>query len=211
MSILNPATSYSFLNLDAMRQASAERVGDDAVAANLRQAAEQSRLAAGTTITARYQYKVAADGSLVPVSTQITTSAPEELERYANRNGGRRAPTREEERNYTLKDFARPKAALSPEAETTLFESFAAAAMPQQEVRLATQYSLSPIQNLATTPVQDESGEMTEAEVLAPASGDGVGEGATPFAPRAQIAVAGLYARNYSITYSMEPLAEIAA
>lgn len=206
-SVTNPSYGFGFANAESLRQAAAERNIDDALTANVRQAAAQGSLMAGTTITARYQFKVGQDGSLVPLSTQITTTAP-----YADDDAGgqgTRRGGRNDQRAAQLADLLKPKTSLSPTDESAVFAINLEGL--RRSTTLKTQYTLSPIVNVSTAAVEDETGSIVEAEIYSPVpEGAQVTAKAAPFAPGAQMAVAGLYARNYSVTYGVEPLNEFA-
>ena len=212
MTTLNSALNYQFAYAESAKIAYAERGADEAIAAQIRQAAANAPYQVGSTITARYQYKVGPDGSLVPQQTQITHTAPED---DATFTGGRRQrANREDERRATLGDLARPKPELSPSDELSLF---AAAEAPHTVPVDVTDSAvpLSPIVQ-AKAEVLDENGESVEAELL---TGNATQEQAQPnkspllslLAARAQTAAANLYARNNDIVYSTTPLAAFAA
>lgn len=207
-SVTNPAYSFGFVSADSLRQASAERNVDDALANSIRQAAADSSLVTGTTITARYQFKVGQDGSLVPLSTQITTAAPDAGEEEVGQ--GTRRGGRNNQRFSNFTDLQKPKATLNPTEESAIF-ALSAQSFAQSPI-LKTQYSLSPIVSVASAAVEDESGTTVDAEIFAPVPEEAkITNNSAPYAPRAQSAVAGLYARNSSVGYSIEPLSHIAA
>lgn len=204
--VSNPAYGFAFANAEALRQAAAERTADDALAASLRQAVSGSALTAGTTVTARYQFKVGADGSLVPLSTQITTSLVEVGEEDSGQ--GTRRNGKNAQRFTSFSDLQKPKVTVDPAAEGDLFAVVVPGA--GQPSVLQTQYSLSPVQSIAPAVAEDESGAVVDAEIFAPVpEAAQTTKRSAPYAPRAQEAVAGLYARNYRIHYSIEPLSQI--
>jgi hypothetical protein len=210
MNLNYSALNFSFASAEAQRLAFAERGAEETVAANLRQAAQDGKYTIGATITARYQYKVAEDGTLVPTQTQITTGAPDD----ALTDTGRRAPRRsyrEDERQPKFTDFLKPRALLSPSDELSIFASFAAAPTPFG-IPLRAQFSTAGFITQTTTQVTDENGETVEAELITPTTSNaGNAAAQSAFAARAQTAVAGLYARNADIIYNITPVAQFAA
>lgn len=215
MTTFNPALNFNFASAEATRLAYAERGAEDAVAAQLRQAnAEQSKFAVGSTITARYQYKVAEDGSLVPIQTQITTDVPRD-ERQGLAQQGRRYPRqslRDGERPPSFNDLATPKPLLSPSDEISIFAQLTQPV--SSSVGNETLADLPPLASLmlvATSVAEavDENGETVQAELLAPETPPS--ENRLSFTPRAQYSVATLYARNNDVVYNMTPIAQLAA
>lgn len=210
MNLNYSALNFSFANGEAQRLAFAERGAEEAVAANLRQTAQDGKYAVGATITARYQYKVAQDGSLVPTQTQITADAPDD----ALADSGRRAPRRsyrEDDRQPKFTDFLKPRAQLSPSDELAIFAAFASVPTPFG-IPLKAQFSTAGFITQTTTQATDESGETVEAELITPTTSNATNAAAQgAFAARAQTAVAGLYARNSDIIYNITPVAVLAA
>ncbi len=203
MTTLHSALSFPFASAEAMRAALAERGAEEAVSAQLRQAEQQGKLAVGTVITARYQYKVGADGALLPTQTRITTTAPDEQPAYRR---GQRPGTRQEaaDRQPSFQDLSRPKAELSPTEELALFAAVSESAAPE----LA---AAAPAPAMAE--VTDEQGRVVEAQILTP--GDAPETAAPPaalnIAARAQFFAANLYARNNDVVYNVTPITQFAA
>lgn len=220
MTSINPSINFAVSSAEAARIAAAERGAEELVASQLRQAAEQKTFAVGSTITARYQYKVGPDGTLIPVQTQITTTAPEELNRKAGRNGRQSLRDGLEERRPSFSDLAKPKPELSPTAESEIFAGLAdeaANAANYLRATLAALVNQTPASATvieATADVRDEAGEAVDAQLLAP-NGEPIrvrNEALLGnYAARAQFAVAGLYARNSDTVYSVSPIALLAA
>lgn len=199
MTTLNTALNYSFASAEAQRIAAAERGAEEVIANQLRQNAAREPFAVGSTITARYQYKVGQDGSLIPLSTQITTEAPIDAKVTGLTARRQRYKPEDEldERRPSFGDLARPKATLNPSDEVTLFASLVD---DQAEI---TAKPTSPI----AAEVFDDLGAPVAAELIAPQAKDN--------APRtnvnANFAVASLYARNNDIVYTVTPIAQFAA
>ena len=213
MTTLNAALNYSFASAESSRIASASQGADESIAAQIRQAAANSPYQVGTTITAKYQYKVGDDGSLIPQQTQITTTAPDE-DAYNNSSGGRQRAYQNDDRRNSLSDLVNPKPELSPTDEVSLYASAASPDAKPVDVTPAVS---------ATAPVQaevlDENGESVDAELI---TGNSAGEAEAEqpassgsfmslLAQRAQTAAANIYARNSDIVYSTTPIAQIAA
>lgn len=204
MTTLNALLNVSFTSGEALRIAQAERGAQEVVANQLRQASTSTKFSAGTTITARYQYRVADDGSLIPLQTQISTNSQTEDARQGDRRSGRFFQRNGNERAPTLANLVQPRARLSPTDEVALFAvrgitNPLRTQVLEQSTALASQPTIF-------TPVQDENGNAVEAEVIALPSR--VDDQRTA---RAQVAVAGLYARNNDIVYNVTPISRLAA
>lgn len=191
--------SFGFANADAYRVAVAARGAEETVSEAVRQAAQDQRLVVGTTITARYKYRVAEDGSFIPVSTQVTA---EQAEDALTKQGGRqpRRSYRDDERRPSFADFMRPRATLSPTDEMEIFAAFSNPATPFG-IPLRTNYKgqlgfTTPLPSPAQA--TDENGEAIEAELLAPETPVTLNTATN----RAQTAVADLYARNRDLIYA---------
>jgi hypothetical protein len=221
MTSINPSLTFLVSPLQADRAAAAERQAQDVLAAQLKQATEQGKFAVGATITARYQYKVGPDGALVPTQTQITTSGPEDaLQSNAGRRNRQALREGLAERRPSLVDLAKPKAELSPAAESEIFAGVAGeAAIAANTLRatLAALVNQTPAADSlveAKAEVRDENGEAVNATLLAP-NGEPIrvrNEALLGnYAARAQFAVAGLYARNSDTVYSAQPITQFAA
>lgn len=214
MTTLNSALNFNFASSEASRLAYAERGAEEVVAAQLRQAAEQSKFTVGATITAKYQYKVAEDGSLIPLQTQVTTDAPDDALRHNGRRN--RQSLRQEfgERQPSFKDLSRPHAELSPADEIALFadaERFVPApGMGQPSMQDVQEYTVVAAATTANAEVIDESGEQVEAEILT-RTPSGPEAKRFSFLPSIQFSVASLYARNNEVVYNATPIAQLAA
>lgn len=199
---LNPALSFNFAAAEAARAASATRGVEDSVATQLRQAVqEQVRFPVGSIITAHYKYKVAADGSLQPVQTQITTEAPNE--QVLGRRSRRQSTRQEGDREPNLADFMQPKAELSPSDEARLFASLGTTQATNEAVPLTAK-------SRPKLEVSDENGDAVEAEILTAGSPEN-SPSATRFSAQVQFSVATLYARNNDRVYYVTPIANFAA
>ena len=221
MTTINPSLTFIVSTAQAERAAAAERQAQDVLAAQLNQAAEQAKFAIGTTITARYQYKVGLDGALIATQTQISTNAPDDA-LQSNAGKRNRQALREglDERRPSFTDLAKPKPELSPKDESEIFAQVAdeaAAAANYLRATLAALVNQSPAADSlieATADVRDESGAVVNATLLAP-SGEPIrvrNEALLGnYAARAQFAVAGLYARNSDTVYRVQPIAQFAA
>ncbi len=204
MTTLNASLNFNFAPGEAQRVAQAERNAQEVIANQLRQAAANAPFAPGTTVTARYQYRVADDGSLVPLQTQISTNVQPDDARQGDRRSGRFSQRNSNERPQSLAGLLPPRASLSPTDEVALFAVRSSAGQTRAQVlEQSTSLSSSPA---IRAQVQDENGDVVEAEVIT-----------LPSRPedqrvaRAQLAVAGLYARNNDIVYNVTPISRLAA
>lgn len=207
MTTLSSALNYNFATSEAARIAQAERGAQETIAAQLGQTGATSPFVVGTTITARYQYRVAEDGSLVPLQTQITTDVPGDgVQTDANRRNGRNLQRRDE-RQPSFADIARPRVTLSPSDELEVFAQVNTSGQAAQQAilkpPLATTFAAS---NVAAQ-VSDENGEPVEAEVLTFRRENTD----TAQQQRAQFSVATLYARNNDVVYNVTPISQLAA
>lgn len=204
MTTLNALLNVSFTSGEALRIAQAERGAQEVVANQLRQAAANAPFAPGTTVTARYQYRVADDGSLVPLQTQISTNVQPDDARQGDRRSGRFSQRNSNERPQSLAGLLPPRASLSPTDELALFAVRGnTGQLRPQTLGQSTSLSSSPA---IRAQVQDENGDVVEAEVITLPS-----RPEDQQAARAQLAVAGLYARNNDIVYNVTPISRLAA
>ena len=219
MAGLSTYTNYSSVNTEALRVAQAQQLRgqEDAVAAQLRQTFGERVVEPGTTITAKYQYKVAADGSLYPTSAKISTEVTEpesSLDKQANQ---KRSSSRRQN-DATLADVTRPRPELSPSDELALFSNSIPA------TRLS---SIPPANNnvaatVVSATVQGEAegadGEKIDVEILPPqAQSSASPEKNAANSPlvnltaRAQQTVANLYARNADLVFAQLRAVKFAA
>lgn len=216
MDIGNPALNLGFAAEQAVRLAASIRGGEETIAVQLRQAAAESRLTVGTTITARYRYKVAEDGGLVPLQSQITTEAAEEnlavvadggrRQRRALRGNAQGSPA-------SFRDFIPPRPVLSPSDEASIFSALARSVLPSFAYG-----SFTPrVQTVASSAVaiaeaSDETGSFVPAEIITPAAAP-ASDKATFSASylRAQYSVANLYARTVVVANTLPSTLVIAA
>ena len=207
MTILGSALNYNFASAEAARIAQAERGAQETIAAQLGQTGATSPFVVGSTITARYQYRVAEDGSLVPLQTQITTDVPKDgAPNEANRRNGRNLERRDQ-RQPTFADIARARVTLSPSDELAVFGAISNGGQTTQQAALQQQLvtAFSPL-NIAAQ-VSDENAQAVEAEVrtFRRENADTVQK------QRAQYSVATLYARNNDVVYNATPISQLAA
>lgn len=200
MTITNQALNLGFAAEQAARVAAADRAGAESVAERLRQTAGEG-FRAGTTVTARYRYKVGDDGSFIPLQTQITTEdVGDEL--AVRGEGGRRnrqALRQQGERAPSFKDFAFPRPQLSPADEAVIFSSLAPAVPNFDFSSYAPKVSVNLNTSIAVAEVQDESGNLVQAEIIAPKTQANAAKDTSEFSAsfrRAQFSVASLYARS---------------
>ncbi len=220
MTSINSVLSFVVSPASVDRAGVAERQAEDVLAAQLKQAAEQGKLAIGTTITARYQYKVGANGALIPQETQITTTVDDALQSNNGKRNRQAFRDALDERRPSFADLAKPKPELSPAAESEIFAGVAdeaAAAANTLRATLAALVNQTAVSNSvveAKAEVLDESGEAVSATLLAP-NGEPIrvrNEALLGnYAARAQFAVAGLYARNSDTVYRVQPVTQFAA
>ncbi len=220
MTSISPVLSFVVSPSQVDRAGAAERQAEDALATQLRQVAEQGKLAVGSTITARYQYKIGPNGALIPQETQITTTVDDALQSNSGKRNRQAFRDALDDRRPSFADLAKPKADLSPTDETEIFAGVAdelASAANQLRATLAAlvnQTAASDNVVEAKAEVLDESGEAVNATLLAP-NGEPIrvrNEALLGnYAARAQFAVAGLYARNSDTVYSVQPVTQLAA
>ena len=211
MAGLSTSTNYSSVTSEAARIAQAQqlRSQEDVVAAQLRQTFGERGAEPGTTITAKYQYKVAADGSLYPTSTKITTEVTDPESSLDKQASQKRSGSRRQSSDASLAGVSRPRPELSPTDELSLFS----------DVNLATRLTSIPPannDNVSATVVsatvqgeaEDADGAKIDVEILPPqaqASSAQETSGTGPSAnltSRAQQVVANLYARNADAAYN---------
>lgn len=206
MTIFNAALNYPFANTEATRIAFAERGAEDVVAEQLKAANEQS-FKVGSTITARYEFRVGEDGQLKPTATQITTSVgkPTDDSSGRKRNGLRY----DEDRKPSFADLLKPKAELSPTDEVSLFADIKQI-FPSTTSPVATNGSIA--SEPPRTEATDENGDKVEVEILT-SKGEAVGNAANSSSQnvRAQFFAANLYARNANAFFTDRPVTQVAA
>jgi hypothetical protein len=213
MTTLNSALNFNVASEQAARIAYAERGAEESVAAQLRQAAAAEPFKVGATITARYQYKVAEDGSLIPLQTQITTDVREEKQGLANnsRRNGRSSARDSSEREPSLGDLRLPRAQISPSDEAVIFAVAGQTADTiMSDEQAATLNKTVAASTSSYAEVVDEDGFPVQAEILTPQNGR-LDSGALNNAAQTKSSVAALYARNNDIVYSVAPVARLAA
>lgn len=177
----------------------------------------------GSTITARYEYKVGSDGTLYPTQTQITAEAP----------SGRKADDATDEKrggNFQrtlargraaprFADFSPIRAVLSPLDELALYGEKAegqAAPTPEptQPEANFTATNASPA-NALSAQAAGEDGKPITVEVLPPGTGSAANDNTqtppTSLDARRQFAAATLYARNNDVIYNGAALSQLAA
>ena len=211
MTTLNAALNYGFASSEAARIASADRGAQDSIADQIKQASANSPYQVGSTITAKYQYKVGTDGSLIPQQTTITHTAAEDEQSY-NGGGRGRANRDDSQQRASLNDLVNPKPELSPTDEVSLFATAASAQTQPVDVTPTVAATTQQAE------VLDENGESVDAELITGNTSESEAEQPgnngsflSLLAQRAQTAAANLYARNSDIVYSTTPIAQIAA
>ncbi len=206
MAIGNTSALFTSASSEALRAAYAAQLRSaDEAALGLFQAQAGGGIPPGTTLTARTQYKVQSDGSLLPLETSITAESDAVGSATDSPNGQKNArnfQNFEEGAPRSLADILPPKAQLSPSEETTLFAvSVAPAALQPQQAALGSASVLA-----------EEDGQPIEAELILPGEESTTNRtGATSLADQAHAQASGLYARNNDIIYNVEPVAAIAA
>jgi len=220
MAGLSTSLNYSAYSADASRLAITQQLRgqEDVVATQLRNTFGDGVPAPGTTITAKYQYKVGADGALYPIQTRITSELQEPESALNKRPNERRSPNRQqaEDHSAALANISRPRPQLDPSDELALFSV-------ASQTRLST-IGAAPDNALATVAAaivqgegEDADGAPITTEILPPQSkNEGDGTSATRGAvanitARAQQAVSGLYARNSNVVYNVNPQILLAA
>ncbi|PZP83827.1 MAG: hypothetical protein DI582_10260 [Azospirillum brasilense] len=149
-------------------------------------------LPSGTNVSARTDYTVTANGTLVPRATSITvgsTAGADALDRTDGKLGAGfyTAPT--ELPRLTFGDLQRPRATLSPSDEAELFDTDTVGG----DVGQGSGY-------LQRDSAEDENGDTVEVEIITPDDllGANIAQGANLSAQRQQNA-SGLYARTYAL------------
>lgn len=181
----------------------AGRLPDETLSEQLRAALGQQsgNLPVGTTITASYQYRVGPDGALYPTQTQITTES-NEVESSATDADGRKQRRslmqQEDSREQSLRNVQPVKPQLSPTDEVALFADAQLAVAAQPVTGEAVDATGIAVNVTILPPGVSDQAAVSRAEVLT-------------ISQRNQAGVAGLYARNSDISYSVYPLASIAA
>lgn len=224
MATLNTVLNNPFAAQEAARLAQLNARAPDGVIEQVKNIIPQAgqRLQPGTTIIARFQYKVGQDGSLFPTQTDLTTETNSAELSPIKRDGQRRPGNflrqfASEQRQQTLADIAKPRPQLSPSDEIRLF----AAASDNLRNPLAAATDIGVAQTVASATLfgqaVDEQGTAVNVEILPP-QGAANNEITTPqgtrvlsLAARAQASVASLYARNNDVVYNAEPLSQLAA
>jgi hypothetical protein len=218
MAGLNTSLNYGAVGAEASRLAQSQqlRVQEEAVASQLRTSFGTAMPEPGSVITAKYQYKVAADGSLYPTQTRITTEAAEPESLRDKRLGEkRRNPNREADgRQATLANISRPRPELSPADELALFAMGAQSRL--SSIGASSDNALAAVTAaLVQGEGEDAAGNPIETEILPPQTrGEGAENVAAPLinlSARAQQAVSSLYANNSNAVYNVNAQAFIAA
>jgi hypothetical protein len=214
MTTLNPALSFNFASAEASRLASAERGAEEQVAAQLRAAAADKAFTVGSTITARYQYKVGQDGNLIPTRTDVTTEVRDETvtDREGRKGRGflREQPDR---RQPSFRDFSPIRAELSPSDEAVIFAR-GDAGQPNISVAIRPLTTNREAARSNVAEAFDDNGSAVDAESIAPQLGPTVVRDAVALSladVRAQSQVAAVYARNNDIVYNVTPITRLAA
>lgn len=148
----------------------------------------------GTTISARYDYRVGANGQLVQTGSTIKVGEEEQ------RRQQQQAYTQADERQQTFADLAKPRADLSPSDELALFASEDAPEGNQGLVPAV----------LLKNGAEDEDGTAIDVELITPGTQEPTGNASTLDAQRQQ-RVSALYARNHDIQFTVNAAITLAA
>ncbi|MDX2094729.1 MAG: hypothetical protein SFW64_02150 [Alphaproteobacteria bacterium] len=217
MNTLHTALNFNFAAGESVRIAQADRGAQEALARQLSQGGAAAPFVVGSTVTARYRYKVAEDGSLLPLQTQITTELPEATPRRTGRRPEQPAAEGGFARHHGLADLARPQVSLSPAEELAVFAANENATRSFRQARSGEQQAplpgviASPNRKFLT-PASDENGRPVEIELLTPHAATEAGAAADSASRhRVQYAVAALYARNNDVVYNVTPISQLAA
>lgn len=146
----------------------------------------------GTNVSARTDYTVTANGTLVPRATSITvgnTAGADALDRTDGKLGTGFYTATPELPRLTFGDLQRPRAALSPADEAELFDADTVGG----DVGQGSGY-------LQRDSAEDENGNPVEVEIITPDDllSANATQGANLAAQRQQSA-SGLYARTYAL------------
>ena len=212
MSVPVPIAPTNYAAIDAanllIAQQNAQRLAraqSDAAAAQLRTqlAAQTTALPVGSTVTARLNYKVGPDGSLVPTQTQITTKDNGTATDQRRSNGSPRQ--QQEADSRALAKLAPVRAALAPTDELALFGQ-------DNQVAQAT-ISADGSQNLASGTAVDGQGSPVDVAIITPRA-DAPPQGSAQVLSlnaRLQSSAAALYARNNDVAFNSVTLSQYAA
>lgn len=155
----------------------------------------------GSTVTARTEYTVTANGALVPKSTSITvgsTAGADPLDKIDGKlstgfyTAATPLPT------ISFGDLAKPRALLSPDEEASLFDADSIEGGLDGQAR----------RFFDNAGAEDENGESVAVEIIAPDVAD---QELPTLQSQQQARVSSLYARNNDVIYNVEPAIAFAA
>jgi hypothetical protein len=145
----------------------------------------------GTNVSARTDYTVTANGTLVPRSTSITignTAGADALDRADGKLGTGFYTATPELPRLTFGDLQRPRVTLSPADEAELFDADTVGG----DVGQGSGY-------LQRDSAEDENGDPVEVELILPDEARGQGNGVTTLASLRQQGASSSYARTYAL------------
>lgn len=188
------AANYAFIKPPAAQNANPQTTNFDRdLLANLKP---------GSTVTARTDYTVAANGSLIPKSTAITIGNASGADALDPKNGkpglGTYVAPQIDARPLRFADLTRPRANLNPSDEALLFDADSIEGGDGQPAR----------RFFDEQGAEDENGDAVQVEILSPDVAD---RELPALASQRQARVSNLYARNNDIIYNVEPQIAFAA
>lgn len=190
------ATNYPYVPRTNNVQTNVPRNGNDFARDLLRDAKP------GSTVTARTEYTVTANGALVPKSTAITVGNATGADALDGSDGklgvGTFTAAAADTRPLRFNDLAKPRALLSPEDEALLFDADSVEGGLDGQAR----------RFFDDAGAQDENGDAVTVEIIAPDVAD---RELPTLASQQQARVSNLYARNNDIVYNVEPVIAFAA
>lgn len=190
------ATNYPYAPRTAPVQNNAPRPGADFARDLLRDAKP------GSTVVARTEYTVTANGALVPKSTAITVGNATGADALDGSDGklgvGTYTAPAADPRPLRFNDLAKPRALLSPEDEALLFDADSVEGGLDGQAR----------RFFDESGAQDENGDAVAVEILSPDVAD---RQSPSLASQLQARISNLYARNNDIVYNVEPIIAFAA
>jgi len=157
----------------------------------------------GTNISARTDYTVTANGTIVPRSTSITVgnaAGADALDRADGKLGAGFFTATPELPRLTFGDLQRPRAQLSPSDEATLFDADTVGG----DVGEGNGF-------LQRDTAEDENGNTVEVELILPAEARGQANGVTTLASLRQQGATSSYARSFVLGTEEPPVLAFAA
>lgn len=155
----------------------------------------------GSTVTARTEYTVTANGALVPKATSITvgnTVGADPLDKIDGKLSTGLFTAAVPLPTISFGDLAKPRAKLSPDQEALLFDADSIEGGLDGQAR----------RFFDDAGAEDENGETVAVEILAPDVAD---RELPTLQSQQQQRVSNLYARNNDVVYNVEPAIAFAA